>query len=94
MVLQGTHQFKVPLDAVTKSSSRRLAFGCVPSAPMAVRDFAFQHLQLPHLVSLIRKGNLPSKRVAEKIGMRYISEYQNGLRHYWKYEFEVGGSHA
>lgn len=44
--------------------------GYATEAAQAVRDYAFQHLQLPRLISLIRVGNLPSRRVAEKIGMR------------------------
>ncbi len=43
--------------------------GYATDAAVAVREYAFNVLKLPHLISLIRVGNLPSKRVAEKIGM-------------------------
>ena len=59
--------------------------GYATEAATAVRDYAFQTLQLPHLISLIRVGNLASKRVAEKIGMQLLSEYERYGNHYWKY---------
>lgn len=40
--------------------------GFATEAACAVRDYAFDILQLPQLISLIRVGNLASKRVAEK----------------------------
>ena len=36
-----------------------------------MRDYAFQVLGLPCLVSLIRHGNFASRRVAEKVGLRF-----------------------
>lgn len=44
--------------------------GYATEAATAVRDYAFNVLQLPRLISLIRQHNVPSQRVAEKIGMR------------------------
>jgi RimJ/RimL family protein N-acetyltransferase len=44
--------------------------GLATEAAAAVRDYAFDSLQLPRLVSLIRRSNRASQRVAEKIGMR------------------------
>lgn len=62
--------------------------GYATEAAGAVRDYAFQQLQLPRLISLIRVGNIPSQRVAEKIGMRNAGEIsRNGYR-YWHYELE------
>ena len=62
--------------------------GYATEAASAVRDYAFQELHLPHLISLIRVGNLASRRVAEKIGMRLAAEITlNGVR-YWKYALE------
>lgn len=66
--------------------------GYATEAASAVRDFAFTQLHLPSLVSLIRVGNLRSKRVAEKIGMRFHSDYSSGTRHYWKYELHANTS--
>jgi RimJ/RimL family protein N-acetyltransferase len=65
--------------------------GYATEAALAVRDYAVHHLNLPRLISLIRVGNLPSKRVAEKIGMQYIGDYQNDDRPYWKYELDTSG---
>ncbi|HEY3476706.1 MAG TPA: GNAT family N-acetyltransferase, partial [Anaerolineales bacterium] len=42
--------------------------GYATEAARAVRDYAFDALHLLRLISLIRVGNLPSKRVAEKVG--------------------------
>lgn len=62
--------------------------GYATEAARAVRDYAFEHLQLPRLISLIRVGNLASQRVAEKIGMHNagtITRYGNS---YWHYMME------
>jgi len=59
--------------------------GFATEAALAVRDYAFNVLSLPSLISLIRVGNEASKRVSEKIGMQLIAEItKNGIR-YWKY---------
>jgi RimJ/RimL family protein N-acetyltransferase len=42
--------------------------GYVTEAACAVREYAFDVLHLPHIISLIRVGNLLSRRVAEKVG--------------------------
>jgi [ribosomal protein S5]-alanine N-acetyltransferase len=62
--------------------------GFATEAATAVRDYAFNSLNLPQLISLIRVGNGASQRVAEKIGMHCISELnRHGIR-YWKYGLE------
>ena len=43
--------------------------GYAPEAACACRDHGFDQLGADRLISLIRVGNLPSRRVAEKIGM-------------------------
>jgi [ribosomal protein S5]-alanine N-acetyltransferase len=43
--------------------------GLATEAARACRDYAFAHLPVDHLISLIRPENLPSRRVAEKNGM-------------------------
>lgn len=59
--------------------------GYATEAAVAVRDYAFDVLHLPELISLIRVGNQASRRVAEKIGMRLAEEFTRyGIR-YWKY---------
>ncbi len=49
--------------------------GYATEAAIAVRDYAFEVLKLPLLISLIRVGNLASKRVAEKVGMTLTEEF-------------------
>jgi len=59
--------------------------GYATEAAEAVRDFAFQVLSLPSLISLIRTGNRASRRVSEKIGMHLLDEITlNGIE-YWKF---------
>ena len=59
--------------------------GYATEAAIAVRDYAFNVLNLPGLISLIRVGNQASRRVSEKIGMQLAAEIiQNGIS-YWKY---------
>ncbi len=65
--------------------------GFATEAAAAVRDYALHTLRLARLISLIRVGNQPSKRVAEKIGMQVRRNYHNGDRHYWQYELEANG---
>jgi len=70
--------------------------GYATEAATAVRDYAFQVLQLPRLISLIRQHNLSSQRVAEKIGMRRKDELLRGETRYWVYAStqEEVASHA
>jgi [ribosomal protein S5]-alanine N-acetyltransferase len=63
--------------------------GYASEAASAVRDFVFQRLQMPRLISLIRVGNQASRRVAEKVGMRYLADHQSGDRVYWKFQIEA-----
>ncbi len=62
--------------------------GYATEAAIAVRDFAFGQLRLPRLISLIRVGNTSSRRVAEKVGMRFACEITRNDVHYWKYDVE------
>ena len=62
--------------------------GFATEAATAVRDYAFNILSLPQLISLIRIGNGASQRVAEKIGMERIDEFTRYGSRYWKYGLE------
>ena len=62
--------------------------GFATEAATAVRDYAFQTLHLPRLISLIRVGNQASQRVAEKIGMTCVSEFTRYGNRYWQYAIE------
>jgi RimJ/RimL family protein N-acetyltransferase len=44
--------------------------GLITEAARAVRDHAFADLKLPRVISLIHPENIPSRRVAEKNGMK------------------------
>lgn len=59
--------------------------GYATEAAKVVRNFAFQELNLPRLVSLIRVKNQASKRVAEKVGMHQAAEMKRNGITYWKY---------
>jgi [ribosomal protein S5]-alanine N-acetyltransferase len=59
--------------------------GYATEAARAVRDYAFGTLKLEQLISLIRAGNEPSRRVAERVGMKLLSEYERYGNKYWQY---------
>jgi len=48
--------------------------GLATEAASACRDYALQKLGIPRVVSLIDPGNVASRRVAEKVGMRLERE--------------------
>ena len=62
--------------------------GLATEAAAAVRDYAFNVLQLPLLISLIRVGNVASKRVAEKTGMALAAEIRLHGIQYWRYAMQ------
>lgn len=62
--------------------------GYATEAATAVRDYTFNVLNLPQLISLIRVGNLASKRVAEKVGMTLTEEFTRYDIRYWKYSLK------
>ena len=66
--------------------------GYATEAATAVRDYARQVLGLPHLISLIRVGNQASRRVAEKIGMRFVAEMKRNGISYWEYAVNREGN--
>jgi RimJ/RimL family protein N-acetyltransferase len=59
--------------------------GYATEAAAGVRDYAFYTLGLPQLISLIRVGNIASRRVAEKVGMTLAEEFTRYDIRYWKY---------
>ena len=62
--------------------------GYATEAACAIRDYAFNILHLPRLISLIRVGNLASRRVAEKVGMTLAEQIKRYGIQYWKYSLE------
>ena len=67
--------------------------GLATEAATAIRDYAFRDLGLPRLVSLIRRGNMASRRVSEKVGMRLDQDLVLSGRQYWLYAIRNGASH-
>ena len=59
--------------------------GLATEAACAVRDFAFGPAGQTRLISLIRVGNVASRRVAEKVGMRLDAEIERWGVPYWRY---------
>lgn len=56
--------------------------GIAPEAGAAAMDWAFANLDVEHLISLVRPENVPSCRVAEKLGMHVDREADHkGLLH-------------
>jgi RimJ/RimL family protein N-acetyltransferase len=52
--------------------------GIAPEAGAAARDWAFAALEVHSVISLVRPENLPSVRVAEKLGMHVDREVEHG----------------
>ena len=67
--------------------------GLATEAATAVRTFAFEALQLPRLISLIRTGNAASRRVAEKVGMTLQEDITRHDIRYWVYAIEHPEEH-
>ena len=59
--------------------------GYATEAARAVCDYAFDVLHLPQLISLIRVGNLASRRVAERVGLSLAEEFTRYEIPYWKF---------
>ena len=57
--------------------------GYATEAARAAMKYAFENFAVDHLISLIRPENLPSRRVAEKNGLRTDREIDwKGIRHF------------
>lgn len=59
--------------------------GYATEAACAVRDYAFNALHLPKLISLIWAGNQASARVAARVGLKLAVQYEKYGRSYWRY---------
>ena len=62
--------------------------GLATEAASACRDYGFDRLRLDRLVSLIAPDNLPSRRVAEKVGMTLEKEVRKWDREICLYSVE------
>jgi RimJ/RimL family protein N-acetyltransferase len=71
------------VDIGWHTKAGRRGEGIAPEAGAAARDWAFANLDVDHLISLVRRENTGSSRVAQKIGMHVDREVDyKGLRHY------------
>lgn len=84
MELEGTHVAELGYDFRSDYWNQ----GYATEAAQAVRDYAFEHLQLPRVISLIRVWNMPSRWVAEKIGMRLAGKIARHGQQYWLYQLD------
>ena len=57
--------------------------GLITEAARAVRDHAFVDLKLPRVISLIHPENIPSRRVAEKNGMKVEKKLRFAVFRRW-----------
>lgn len=48
--------------------------GIATEAAKAVKDYAFSQLNISYLISIIHVDNLASKRVAEKVGLKFLKQ--------------------
>ncbi|MBA2649606.1 MAG: GNAT family N-acetyltransferase [Legionella sp.] len=46
--------------------------GIATKVALIMKDYAFQHLEIPYLISIIHVDNLASKSVVQKIGMNLL----------------------
>jgi [ribosomal protein S5]-alanine N-acetyltransferase len=51
--------------------------GYATEAARAVRDFAFRVHEFPRVISVIHRDNVPCKRVAAKLGMTHLRDWEN-----------------
>jgi len=65
-------------------SPRRARQGIATEAARACRDHCFGPLGLDHVISLVRPENVPSRRVAERIGMTVWKETLHGAER-WRH---------
>jgi RimJ/RimL family protein N-acetyltransferase len=54
--------------------------GYASEAAKACMDFAFERLGLESVVSYMKNDNLPSRGVAEKIGMKFVKNFEKHIR--------------
>ena len=73
-VVDGTHEVEIGWHVRRDHQG----LGLATEAAIACRDHGFATVRLPRLISLIRPVNVPSRRVAEKVGMAIDREVRWG----------------
>ena len=59
--------------------------GLATEAAKAILNYGFANLKLTRLICLIDEENVPSQKVAEKIGMKFEKESRDELGPFWVY---------
>jgi RimJ/RimL family protein N-acetyltransferase len=59
--------------------------GYATEAGIACRDWAFENLDITNLISLVRPENVPSGRVAEKLGLIVSGTTYRGPHNEWEH---------
>lgn len=54
--------------------------GYAAESALACKEYAFENLELPQLYAIIRDSNLPSQKLAERLGMHKIDTI---IKHYY-----------
>ena len=54
--------------------------GYAAESALACKDYAFQNLQLNQIYAIIRNSNIPSQKLAERLGMQKIDSI---IKHYY-----------
>jgi ribosomal-protein-alanine N-acetyltransferase len=85
----GLEQMDIGAELGYDLRSDRWNRGLATEAATAVRDYAFETLGLPRLVSLIRVGNGASRRVAEKVGMSLEARSERHGVDYWIFALDA-----
>ncbi len=70
--IAGQREYELAYEFAKKHWSR----GYATEAASGVRDWAFQHLKAPRVISIIDPRNVAAVRVAEKAGMRYVQNVE------------------
>ena len=86
--VEGSPEVEIGYDFLSAYWGRGLA----TEAASAVRDYAFDQLGLPRVISLIRSDNLASIRVAQKTGMVKEKECVRGSQLYYVYSLSGGST--
>lgn len=81
MEVEGKQEVELGYDFRSDYWNRGLA----SEAARAVRDFALFTLHMPRIISLIRPGNIASRKVSEKIGMTKEETIMRGDEKYFIY---------
>ena len=88
----------IPQEDVDGRDETEIGYGLLPrfqgrgyatEAARGCRDWAFEYLRVPRVISLIAPENGPSRRVAERVGMHVEKEIERWERRILVYALEA-----